>query len=232
MADKKLFTDLKQLTKGDVFYINILGEVLAYEVNQIKTVLPDQMEDLEIEEGKDFLTLVTCTPYMVNTHRLLVRGERIPFDTSKMIEKEKEVNRKNLRDIVMYSVLILALLFLLLSVIIRQIIVYRKLRRNYTIDFKVLFQGQPLKFTEFLLFDDNNKPLIDASGNQIVLTSNEDGVVYSSNLKGQKLRLIQQDSRRPLKLKLRVNKVKDVHFVTKIPKKYQNEFEILEKKES
>ncbi|MFW7374198.1 class C sortase [Vagococcus fluvialis] len=231
LADKKLFTDLKQLTKGDVFYINILGEVLAYQVNQIKTVLPDQMEDLEIEEGKDFLTLVTCTPYMVNTHRLLVRGERIPFDASKMIEKEKEVNRKNLRDIVMYSVLIIALLFLLLSVIIRQINVYRKLRRNYTIDFKVLYQGHPLKFTEFLLFNDNNKPLIDSSGNQIMLTSNENGVIYSDNLKGQKLRLVQQDIRRPLKLKLSVNKVKNSYFMTKMPKKYQNEFEILEKKE-
>lgn len=230
LADKKLFTDLKKLQKDDVFYINILGEILAYKVDQIKTVLPDQLEDLEIEEGKDLLTLVTCTPYMVNTHRLLVRGERIPFDTNKMVEKEKAVNLKNQREMLMYAILLFALIFLLISVVIKQISIYRKMRRNYVVDFKILYQGQPLKHTKFLVMRDN-RPLVDLSSNEIVIISDEEGVLCSNELSGQKLKLVQQDSRKPLKLKMSVNRVKDNYFSIKIPKKYQNEFEILEKKE-
>lgn len=78
LPSAKLFTDLDQLGIGDVFYIHVLNETLAYEVDQIKTVLPTETEDLAIIPGGDYVTLVTCTPYGVNTHRLLVRGTRIP----------------------------------------------------------------------------------------------------------------------------------------------------------
>ena len=74
MASAKLFSDIDQLVKGDVFYIHVLGEVLAYEVDQIATVLPSDTSLLQIEDGQDLVTLVTCTPFGVNTHRLLVRG--------------------------------------------------------------------------------------------------------------------------------------------------------------
>ena len=79
MASAKLFSDIDQLVKGDVFYIHVLGEVLAYEVDQIATVLPSDTSLLQIEEGQDLVTLVTCTPFGVNTHRLLVRGHRVPY---------------------------------------------------------------------------------------------------------------------------------------------------------
>lgn len=79
MASSKLFSDIDQLEKGDVFYIHVLGKVLAYEVDAINTVLPTDTSLLQIEEGKDFVTLVTCTPFGVNTHRLLVRGHRVPY---------------------------------------------------------------------------------------------------------------------------------------------------------
>ena len=79
MASSKLFSDIDQLTEGDVFYIHVLGEVLAYEVDAIHTVLPTDTRLLQIEEGKDYVTLVTCTPFGVNTHRLLVRGHRVPY---------------------------------------------------------------------------------------------------------------------------------------------------------
>ena len=62
-----------------MFYIHVLGEVLAYEVDVINTVLPTDTRLLQIEEGKDYVTLVTCTPFGVNTHRLLVRGHRVPY---------------------------------------------------------------------------------------------------------------------------------------------------------
>ena len=79
MASSKLFSDIDQLEKGDTFYIHVLGEVLAYEADNINTVLPTDTSLLQIEDGKDYVTLVTCTPFGVNTHRLLVRGHRIPY---------------------------------------------------------------------------------------------------------------------------------------------------------
>ena len=79
MASAKLFSDIDQLVKGDVFYIHVLGEVLAYEVDQIATVLPSDTSLLQIEDGQDLVTLVTCTPFGVNTHRLLVRGHRAVY---------------------------------------------------------------------------------------------------------------------------------------------------------
>ena len=79
MASAKLFSDIDQLELGDNFYVHVLGEVLAYEVDTINTVLPTDTSLLQIEEGKDYVTLVTCTPFGINTHRLLVRGHRVPY---------------------------------------------------------------------------------------------------------------------------------------------------------
>ena len=79
MASAKLFSDIDQLELGDNFYVHVLGEVLAYEVDAINTVLPTDTSLLQIEEGKDYVTLVTCTPFGINTHRLLVRGHRVPY---------------------------------------------------------------------------------------------------------------------------------------------------------
>ncbi len=79
LASSKLFSDIDQLAVGDTFYIHVLGEVLAYEVDAIHTVLPTDTSLLQIEDNKDLVTLVTCTPFGVNTHRLLVRGHRVPY---------------------------------------------------------------------------------------------------------------------------------------------------------
>ena len=79
MASSKLFSDIDQLEKGDIFYIHVLGDTLAYEVDSINTVVPTDTSLLQIEEGKDLVTLVTCTPFGINTHRLLVRGHRVPY---------------------------------------------------------------------------------------------------------------------------------------------------------
>ena len=79
MASSKLFSDIDQLAEGDTFYIHVLGDTLAYKVDAINTVLPTDTSLLQIEDGKDQVTLVTCTPFGVNTHRLLVRGHRVPY---------------------------------------------------------------------------------------------------------------------------------------------------------
>ena len=77
LPSAKLFTNLDKLTEGDIFLLRVLDEVLTYEVDQILIVEPQETGALRIEEGKDYCTLVTCTPYGINTHRLLVRGHRI-----------------------------------------------------------------------------------------------------------------------------------------------------------
>lgn len=91
MASSKLFSDIDQLEKGDIFYIHVLGDTLAYKVDSINTVVPTDTSLLQIEEGKDLVTLVTCTPFGINTHRLLVRSHRVPYtpDQEAVVATEK-----------------------------------------------------------------------------------------------------------------------------------------------
>lgn len=88
MASQRMFTDLDQLESGDVFYLQVLGETLAYQVDDINVVLPHESQLLQITKDVDGCTLVTCTPYGVNTHRLLVHGIRIPYEEAEMIAEE------------------------------------------------------------------------------------------------------------------------------------------------
>ena len=87
LPSARLFTDLDRLVEGDLFMLRILDEMLTYEVDQIRIVEPQDTETLMVEPGKDLCTLVTCTPYGVNTHRLLVRGHRVAN-----IEKAKKIH--------------------------------------------------------------------------------------------------------------------------------------------
>lgn len=91
MAKQRMFTDLEHLSEGDVFYLKVLGETLAYKVDQIKVVEPHEVANLYIDKDKDQSTLITCTPYAVNTHRLLVRGQRIPYEEAEVIVEETPV---------------------------------------------------------------------------------------------------------------------------------------------
>lgn len=97
LSNAKLFTDLTELDKGDIFFLEVMGEKLAYQVDQIKVVLPTEMDDLKIVPGEDYCTLLACTPYGVNTHRLLVRGKRTDYqeavDAAKS-EKPKKAESK------------------------------------------------------------------------------------------------------------------------------------------
>ena len=90
MASSKLFSDIDQLAEGDIFYIHVLGEVLAYEVDAINTVLPTDTSLLQIKDGRDYVTLVTCTPFGINTHRLLVRGHRVPYTLEQEVSAAEE----------------------------------------------------------------------------------------------------------------------------------------------
>ena len=92
MSNQRLFTDLEQMEIGDVFYLHVLDQVLAYQVDAINTVAPYETSLLCEVEGQDLCTLITCTPYGANSHRLLVRGLRIPYEAAEEISaKEKPV---------------------------------------------------------------------------------------------------------------------------------------------
>lgn len=90
MSNQRLFTDLELLSEGDLFYLHILDRVLAYQVDAIRTVEPYDTEQLYVINGRDLCTLVTCTPYGVNSHRLLVRGTRIPYEAAEEIKAQEE----------------------------------------------------------------------------------------------------------------------------------------------
>ena len=128
LPSARLFTDLDQMEEGDIFILNILGRKLAYEVDQIKVVLPEEMSDLEIEEGKDLCTLVTCTPYGINTHRLLVRGHRTEYVEKKVAEEKKEVQTKktDIRLMIAGGAGVLILLIIIIVIVIKR----RRKRRN------------------------------------------------------------------------------------------------------
>lgn len=93
LPSARLFTDLNQLQVGDVFAIHVLNEVLAYQVDQILTVLPTELDALAIDPDMDYVTLITCTPYGINSHRLLVRGHRIDgFPTTAIVSEASRVD--------------------------------------------------------------------------------------------------------------------------------------------
>ena len=119
LPSSNLFTDLDLLEIGDIFYMEVLGNTSAYKIDQIKIVLPTETKDLEIVDGKDYVTLITCTPYSVNTHRLLVRGIRI--DYQKAIEEQANEVDNGIHvpfeiQILLIGFTVLMLIFLLLKV--------------------------------------------------------------------------------------------------------------------
>lgn len=125
LPSARLFTDLDQMEEGDIFVLNVLGRKLAYEVDQIKVVLPDEMSDLEIVQGKDLCTLVTCTPYGINTHRLLVRGHRTKYIEETVVRVQKEAEKKETGIWLLAGVGAVFLIIIIIVVVKR-----RRKRRN------------------------------------------------------------------------------------------------------
>lgn len=132
LPSAELFTRLDELVEGDIFYIHILNEVLTYKVYEIKVILPDEISELQITSGKDYVTLVTCTPYGVNSHRLLVKAERTEYEeyndetkeNTSNINENKENTSKNYY---LMGVIIGIIIFILIIIII---FIFKKKRRK------------------------------------------------------------------------------------------------------
>lgn len=126
----KMFDNLNKLEIGDVFYIHILDDVLQYEIDQIKTVLPEETEDLKIFPEKDYITLVTCTPYMINTHRLLVRGTRneeyineeqketVSSNPKVIFEQKQVVSENKNSNIIIKAIALISIIIIIIVVIL------------------------------------------------------------------------------------------------------------------
>ena len=119
LPSAKLLTDMDQLKEGDIFLIYVLDEVLAYKVNQIKTVLPSEVDSLDIEQGKDYVTLVTCTPYGVNSHRLLVQGERTEYNGPRQ-DINDVIRKTNMKLIVILVVGVTGVVCLVLAYLMKR----------------------------------------------------------------------------------------------------------------
>ena len=134
MASQTMFTDLEQLEIGDVFYLWVLGDVLAYQVFEINTVLPTDTSLLGIWEGQDNCTLVTCTPYGINTHRLLVTGKRIEDTEVEQIADEIEMAEGTGSHWMQYYLrgleIGLAVVFGLLTVLLLLYLLWKRLQRR------------------------------------------------------------------------------------------------------
>lgn len=122
LPSNKLFSDLDKVVVGDKFFITVSGETFAYQIDQIQIVEPDQTESLALQQGKDYVTLVTCTPYGVNTHRILCRGYRVPYTPG----DEDEVKPRAWLNMN----ILMSILGALLGILIALILVIRLRKRN------------------------------------------------------------------------------------------------------
>lgn len=184
LPDRVLFTDLEKVEKGDQFVLTVYGKKMAYEVNQIEVVLPNETSALKIEAGKDLATLITCTPYMINSHRLLVTGHRVPY-TEKLAKAVASGNKareqKNILIITGTVLLILVLLYLLY----RAIKAFILKRRRFDLTFVRQNQaGTALNEVEYILFDKKGKAPVIRQGDTLKAQSTADGTVTFKDLPG------------------------------------------------
>jgi sortase A len=133
LVNARLFTDLVRVTYGDIFVVTVAGTRIAYEVEQIDIVLPYEITHLQIDPDRDFITLVTCTPYGINSHRLLVRGERIAYEYGMVDEIQSTVAPFNARHL---AVVLLLLLMLLITIVkgIRRVVKRSKIDEDARFD--------------------------------------------------------------------------------------------------
>lgn len=128
LPSAKLFTDLDQLKDGDLFYFHVCGEIFAYKVDQILVVEPEQTSELAIKEGEDLATLFTCTPYSINSHRLLVRGHRVPYDKKEELQEKEKV--KNVQPYFLIVEIACIIGGILLALILVKLLDFIKKRRR------------------------------------------------------------------------------------------------------
>ncbi|MHC5267709.1 class C sortase [Enterococcus sp. LJL98] len=215
LPDKKLFTDLEKLKMGDLFFIDIAGEKLAYQVMAFATVLPNELDAVKIKDGEDLVTLLTCTPYMINTHRLLVTGERVPYPEETIKKEIKDTQTYHKRRFQRYM---LAIPLFFLSVFYwmwRKFVYYQSIKYRYNLAFYVFENGQPQKEVPFRLMDKKGKEAIEVSGHPLIVRSDDQGWVCFSPIPGGRYTVVCQGGRKQ-KIRAKIYFLKAEYFQLKV----------------
>lgn len=181
LPNRALFTDLPKLKKGDTFILNVLGKTLAYQVNKIQVVTPDQTNVLKIEPGKDLVTLITCTPYMINSHRLLVTGVRVPY--TEQIKKELAQSSHH-QLIIRLTMIIGFLLFCLVMIwlLYRVIHGYLLSKQSITLAIRVLDEKDQPYMGRLTLHEKNGKKPLVRKNLPVALIPDKTGCYQIDNL--------------------------------------------------
>lgn len=211
----KLFSDLPELKKKDLFFIEVLKETHAYEVDQVKVIEPTDARDLLVVDGMDYVTLLTCTPYAINSHRLLVRGHRVPY-TEKMEKEIKQVDKNKQRNLILMiagSVLGILLLIYLIRQIIRLGMIGR---RKYQLIFYLKdLNQQPLSGISLQLLGKRGKNPVLLNGEAVIAVSDEQGRVEFPKLFGKTYTIGVSDKKRLFLARTKVKRIKDATFTLK-----------------
>lgn len=211
LTQAKLFTDLEKLEVGDQFFVEINGRTLAYEVSQIKVVLPTETDDVKIVAGEDLVTLLTCTPYMINSHRLLVQGHRIPYvpEVAKVV---KQIEQKQTNQMFLMGGMMLTAILLVGWMFYQIIKGYLIANKTYELSAHLLNENQrPLSEVALNVMNaKGTKPVVDANGQPIVIKTNNQGEIYTNELNGGKYRLVNKE--KDLDLKVAIKKLKQKNF--------------------
>ncbi|WP_314580666.1 class C sortase [Enterococcus gilvus] len=216
LPEKKLFTDLELLKKKDRFFLHIEGKKLAYQVDRIKKVKPDNYAALKIELDRDLVTLLTCTPYGVNSHRLLVTGHRVayPVEAAKKIKETESYHRQRVYYLVAGCLSFAALFGYFVW---RKIILYQSKKREYTFVFYLYKNGEPLPGVRALLTQKRDVVRID--GRLVHTVSDAYGKVEFKQIPGGVYRA---ETENGLSVKGKVWRLKDKKFKILKHRGYKN----------
>jgi sortase A len=226
----ELFSDLPKLVNGDIFIIKQNDNYLAYKVFEKKTVKPEETGILDLQSDKDLVTLVTCTPYMINSHRLLVTGERVPFTPSMLKDIDNIETAKKNKNIKVYTAVSSAIIgaFMLL----RSFWVSMQLkRRRYNLRFRVMDNTgkQGLTQAKYQLFGSNGKTPLSKNGELLFASPNQDGEVIFDGIPGGKY-IVKQvttpDGYQMLdQVKFKMHSIKDPFFSASIVHRVFSKFD-------
>ncbi|MGO2637851.1 MAG: class C sortase [Enterococcus viikkiensis] len=184
LPEKKLFTDLEEVKIGEVFVITLFEDKLAYKVDKIDVVDPKDTSIIEIDPGRDIVTLLTCTPYMINSHRLLVTGHRVPY-TEEMAKTINQANKtRKLKQLLILIGLGLTVLLLFIG-IYRAIHSYLLKQRFFSLNLgRVDRTGIGLADKRFALYSRNGKRPIQRDGVPLIAMTDEKGHARFENIPG------------------------------------------------
>lgn len=215
LPDKKLFTDLDKLKKGDLFYIEVSGQKLAYQVDHFKTVLPTELDSLKIVESSDLVTLITCTPYMINTHRLLVTGVRVPFVDKQMEKQINQVKGYHIHRLMLFTILFVLVLGVLCIWIKKLLVNYLCIKHNYDFVFYVRDAAGPLIGEQFYLMQKSGQQVLSHDGNRLLAVSDATGQVTFKALSGGKYVACAMDEKHFPKVQGHIKQLKASRFTLK-----------------